>query len=331
MNSILQFELHNFGPERIRDIDESLRAGRALPPDWYTDRVVFEAERVAVLRRSWHYAAHADELKKAGDQIIQKVGGVPIVLLRNEQNEIRGFVNICRHRAHPVVLENQNQRSMQCLYHGWTYGLDGCLRAAPRSRTDPSFDERIFPLMAIQVHQWGPTLWVNLDLNAPNFSDWAEGLPALVAKQGITMDRYRFSSEKTRTIKANWKVFIDNADESYGRALHRHWIFPTTFLRYDSDLGGYDFSAIRALEVDRTELKTVSLVRSDMSKHAEDLRHNSRDDEPFVEDELIVCERAQAAHAAGLSEQLPPRSQRLLLHLREALLGLAKKKPHEKM
>ena len=39
---------------------EANEGGFALPSRWYTDRALFEHERDAVLRRSWHYAADTD-------------------------------------------------------------------------------------------------------------------------------------------------------------------------------------------------------------------------------------------------------------------------------
>jgi phenylpropionate dioxygenase-like ring-hydroxylating dioxygenase large terminal subunit len=198
-----------------RELKSSLANGYALPSPWYTDRALFAKERDSVLRKSWHYATHVGELAKVGDQFVCKIAGVPIVLTRDEQNEIRGFVNICRHRAHQVVLAKQNQRSMQCMYHGWTYGLDGCLRAAPRSKLEPGFDVNEFPLMPIQVALFGPTIWVNLDRQAPPFDKWTDGWSDLVKSHSLDLHSHRFGFEKRWIIKTNWKVFLDNAIECY--------------------------------------------------------------------------------------------------------------------
>jgi nitrite reductase/ring-hydroxylating ferredoxin subunit len=330
LDRTLQFELRRFGPERFRELEEALRAGCALPSDWYTDRDLFEAERDVVLRKNWHYAGHSGELKKVGDQIVQKIAGVPIVLVRNEQNEIRGFVNICRHRAHLVVLENQNQRSMQCLYHGWTYGLDGCLRAAPRSRTDPSFDEKSFPLLKVQVHHWGPTLWVNINLDAPKFDAFAEGLPALVEKQGMKIGDYRYSFDKTRAINTNWKLFLDHAIERFHRTAGHHWLLPTSFLQ-TSDLNGYAIGSIRVLDVDKIEFKTILFVRNDMPKDMEDELRHSLDQGPIVDEDVGLSERRQEAHVAALAPpgRLLPGSEWFLRHFRQSLLGMTAEKQYE--
>jgi phenylpropionate dioxygenase-like ring-hydroxylating dioxygenase large terminal subunit len=64
--------------------------------------------------------------------VLAAAGGIPLVITRDAGGELRAFVNVCRHRLHPVVTENGNARQLRCSYHGWTYGLDGQLRHAPR-------------------------------------------------------------------------------------------------------------------------------------------------------------------------------------------------------
>jgi phenylpropionate dioxygenase-like ring-hydroxylating dioxygenase large terminal subunit len=71
------------------------------------------------------------------------------------------------------------------------------------------------PHLPIQVQQWGPMVWVNPDLAAPNFDDWAQNLRALVADNGMDLDNFRYSYERVWQIKANWKVYLDNSCECY--------------------------------------------------------------------------------------------------------------------
>ena len=193
----------------------SLEAGFALPSHWYTDRALFAREREFVLRRSWHYGAHLGQLAKPGDQALCRIAGVPVVLTRDDAGEVRGFVNICRHRAHQVVLEPGNRKTMQCLYHGWTYNLDGCLRRAPRAESELEFDPSQFGLVPVQTAVWGPMVWVNLDVEAPPFSDWVGGLPELAASHGLDLSQHVYAFEREWEIGANWKVFLDNAIECY--------------------------------------------------------------------------------------------------------------------
>jgi choline monooxygenase len=136
------------------------------------------------------------------------------VLVRDADG-VRGFVNICRHRAHVVVLGAQRRSTMQCPYHAWTYGLDGCLRHAPRSDLEEDFDARPLSLTPVQTAVWGPMIWVNVDLGAPPFERWIDGLPALAQQRGLDVERHRFGFEIEWIVHANWKVFLDNAIECY--------------------------------------------------------------------------------------------------------------------
>jgi len=193
----------------------ALDEGRALPSNWYTDEAHFARERDRVLRRSWHYAGHTGQLSRPGDHVLVEIAGIPFILLRDDTGELRAFVNICRHRAHAVCLEPGNRKTLQCLYHGWTYRLDGRLHRAPRAENELEFDPAQFSLVPGQVAQWGPTIWINPDPEAPSFDIWLHGLKDLVAEHGIDVDRYAFALERSWTIEANWKVFLDNAIECY--------------------------------------------------------------------------------------------------------------------
>lgn len=71
------------------------------------------------------------------------------------------------------------------------------------------------PRAPIQVQQWGPMVWVNLDCAAPSFDDWACNLRGLVSDNGMNLDDFRYSYERTWRIRANWKVYLDNSCECY--------------------------------------------------------------------------------------------------------------------
>jgi phenylpropionate dioxygenase-like ring-hydroxylating dioxygenase large terminal subunit len=192
-----------------------IEAGSALPTQWYGDPAIYEAELARIHRRSWHFATQTGELAETGATAIREVAGVPIALVRGEDGAIRGFLNICRHRGHPVVLEAGCKKMLQCHYHGWAYRLDGSLRGAPRSADDPTFDPSKLGLIPVQTHVWGPMVWVNLDVNAPSFAEWIAGMPELVAERGLDVTKHEVAFAHEWEMDANWKVFQDNTIECY--------------------------------------------------------------------------------------------------------------------
>ena len=67
------------------------------------------------------------ELVERGSFLTTRAGHVPIVVVRDRDGVLRGFVNVCRHRGHEVTTGCGRRQTLQCPYHAWTYGLDGKL------------------------------------------------------------------------------------------------------------------------------------------------------------------------------------------------------------
>jgi phenylpropionate dioxygenase-like ring-hydroxylating dioxygenase large terminal subunit len=111
-----------------------------VPWSWYSDPAILAMEMERIFRRSWQYVGHLGELQGPGSYFASETGPVPIVITFDADSELRGFVNVCRHRGAIVATDAAKRGTIQCPYHAWTYGLDGCLRAAPRADEDPAFD-----------------------------------------------------------------------------------------------------------------------------------------------------------------------------------------------
>ena len=183
-----------------------------LPWSWYADEEILRRERESIFARTWQYVGHAGELREAGDRIPGDIGGIPVLVVRGEDGELRGFLNVCRHRGAVLVEEPGRAATIQCPYHAWTYGLDGALRRAPRA--EEGLDEGI-ALRPVQVDVWGPFVFVNAALDAPPLADALGPLPTLAAEHGLDLDRLRFRERVRYELDANWKVAVENYLECY--------------------------------------------------------------------------------------------------------------------
>src|SRR5215831_2188489 len=135
----------------------SLEAGYTLPSAWYTDLKVFKREQKRIFRRTWQYVGLAEQIARPGDFFTERIDDVPIVILRDEADQLQAFVNVCRHRGSQLMPDGCGHRkTLQCLYHAWTYNLDGSLRAAPGSKDEPGFCKEEFPLRSLPLETWGP-------------------------------------------------------------------------------------------------------------------------------------------------------------------------------
>ena len=189
---------------------------RTLPYDWYTDPAVLRLEQERVFGRSWQYAARLEQVAVPGQLATAWAGSVPILLAHGRDGELRGFVNVCRHRGHVLCEEDARRETIQCPYHAWTYSLDGSLRSAPRADREPGFDRDELGLVRVSVETWGPFVFVNPELDADPLADVLGELPVLLAGDGIDVDALVFHSRAVADDYAcNWKLCAENFLECY--------------------------------------------------------------------------------------------------------------------
>jgi phenylpropionate dioxygenase-like ring-hydroxylating dioxygenase large terminal subunit len=193
-----------------------LIAGETLPASWYSDSDVLRLEQERIFNRFWQYAGPAVQVAAHGSYTTCRAGTTPIVVVRDRERELRAFVNVCRHRGHEVAQGCGRRETLQCPYHGWTYNLDGSLRAAPRSEHEPGFDHADYALRPARVATWGPLLFVNPDTDAPPLHDILGDLPADAGEHGLDFEGlvYRGRSRE-QVIDANWKIVVENFLECY--------------------------------------------------------------------------------------------------------------------
>ena len=196
------------------ELANDLVHGISLPASWYTDPTILALEHEFIFRRSWQYIGRADQLMHVGDYVTTETGGLPIVVVRGE-NGLRGFLNVCRHRRHLVMSGNGNRKTLQCPYHAWSYGLDGCLKAAPRAECEEGINLADLSLLPVRVESWGPFVFTNASMDAMPLTHYLGELPNLIARNGLDLARLQFHQSEVWRAEANWKVHIENYLECY--------------------------------------------------------------------------------------------------------------------
>ena len=199
----------------IPAIANPIAEGWTLPAGWYADDAVWARERDRIFAATWQYAGRADQVEEPGSFLVSRAGHIPVAIVRGREGTLRGFVNVCRHRGHPVVSGEGRRETLQCPYHAWTYDLDGSLRRAPRAEREEGFDPTGLSLLPVAVDTWGPFVFVNPDVEAAPLADTLGALPELIAESGVDLGDLRFHSHHEWEIKSNWKVAIENFLECY--------------------------------------------------------------------------------------------------------------------
>lgn len=187
----------------------SLRAEAYTEPEWA------KVEADAIFARSWQWICHVEKLRDPGSYYSTTVAGMPIVVVRGRGEDLRGFYNVCKHRAHELLSGSGTTRNIVCPYHAWTYGLDGSLKAARRADKMDTFDKNEICLEEVQVEEFGGMVYVNLDSTAPSLHEQAGDLAADIARWAPDVASLTHAKRLTYDVKTNWKNVIDNFLECY--------------------------------------------------------------------------------------------------------------------
>jgi Rieske 2Fe-2S family protein len=188
---------------------------RMLPQEAYVSPEVLAWERRHFFEGGWACAGRADDLVKPGDQRAVRVGNSGILLVRDDAGTLRGFYNVCRHRAHELLAEGTCAHgwALRCPYHGWTYNLDGGLRTSGRTGDGAGFDPTREGLVRVRTEVWHGFVFVNASGDAPPLTDWIGDLEGLVRDH--EPERLRVGASHSYEIAANWKLVVENYHECY--------------------------------------------------------------------------------------------------------------------
>ena len=187
-------------------------ASPTLPAEWYSGAARYEHERLNVFAREWLWFTSEAEVAAPGAYAAQTYAGWPLMVTRGSDGVLRGFHNVCSHRAGPLVDGGTGScANLVCQYHGWAYSPDGRLRSARDFGETLDPDE--FALHPVQVAVWRGQVFVNLNAAAAPLE---EDLGDFFAEmQGFPLERMTLVQSKRHDLACNWKTYADNYLEGY--------------------------------------------------------------------------------------------------------------------
>lgn len=213
---------------------QPIEKASGLPNQAYTDREFFAFERDQVLGKGWAGLWFASDLPKKGYVKPVEFMGLPLVILRNRQDEIKVFHNVCSHRGMILVHEEMEvQGALRCKYHSWSYNLDGELKGTPHlggvgQQKHESFKHCDHGLKPVRSTLWMDVIFINLSGDAEDFSSYIAPLTekwgAFLGDSGLQRMRSAANGKGMQIeVKSNWKLAVENYCEAY----HLPWIHPS--------------------------------------------------------------------------------------------------------
>ena len=161
----------------------------------------------------WNFIGRVDYIPNAGDYYTVDFAGVPLLLARGEDGQVRGFVNSCRHRGAKVAVGSGSAKAFKCPYHGWIYKTDGALMACPGMASAKGFDKSDYPLAPVRTETWGGFIFVNFDPEAGSLAEFLGDIDD-------SFHSYRFEDmvctrRSEYLVACNWKIYVENAMEAF--------------------------------------------------------------------------------------------------------------------
>lgn len=195
--------------------EEAARAF-TLPARLYTDPGVFERERERIFHRSWVALCHRTDLADVCGVFAGWVADQNVFVVRGKDGLLRGFFNVCQHRAHELVKAGASRATViTCPYHAWSYHADGRLRTARGCERSPDFEAAGFSLKPVQVEDVAGIIFVNLSTDAPALRAQAPELEPAMLSYFPDLPRFVRIGEISHRMGTNWKARIDNSLECY--------------------------------------------------------------------------------------------------------------------
>ncbi|MBV8951653.1 MAG: aromatic ring-hydroxylating dioxygenase subunit alpha [Actinobacteria bacterium] len=182
----------------------------------------FAAEREAVFERTWLCVGRVERLPRKGSYFTRDLPGrlASIVVARDLDDRVHAFHNVCAHRGNKVVWQEHPQQETQgtcrefaCKYHGWRYGLDGCVTHVTNEQEFFDLDTGTLGMPMVVCEVFAGFVFVNLAKDPVP-------LRAFLGDRILELDAYPFELMTQRygfstRIHGNWKLAVDSVCEWY--------------------------------------------------------------------------------------------------------------------
>ena len=219
--------------KKIRAVNQPIEKAHGLPNECYTSPDYLMLEREKIFEDKWCVIGVASSVPNIGDAKPYNLLGIPLIILRNKEDKIRVFHNVCSHRGFKLLDEPCSLKSvLRCPYHSWSYDFDGKLVATPHIgglniHETEKFDKSTSNLKEVRTKVWMDIIFVNINNNELEFGEYIKPLEdrwsKFISKEEQKLLKYSSDHGNfSLDVKSNWKFAIENYCESY----HLPWIHP---------------------------------------------------------------------------------------------------------
>lgn len=201
------------------EIDRDIRKAETLPAVFYRDRETFDLLKEKVFLKSWHFIGSEELIKNARSMhpfvLLDHFLTEPMLLTRDEEDQIHCLSNVCTHRANLLVHGDANKvRKITCMYHGRRFKLNGAFEHMPEFKEAEEFPRPCEDLYKFPLKKWGPFLFAGLN---PGF-EIDPVLKTMEQRVGfLPLDQFKYDPSRSKDflVQAHWALYCDNYLEGF--------------------------------------------------------------------------------------------------------------------
>jgi Rieske 2Fe-2S family protein len=272
--------------------------GYSLPRPFYQEPELYQLELEQIWRRGWLFAGYTCQIPQPGDFFVYEIDTDSIVIVRQADQSIAAFHNLCRHRGSLIVAELAGRcQSFVCPYHQWSYALDGSLQ---HTRSMPADFSRLdWSLKPIAIRNLSGAIYICLSRQPPDFVPARQVMEPMMRPQGF--EQAQIAEIIDYDIHANWKLVWENNRECYHCDVNHPQYVKANFDRYDQDTLNLNIAQQLRAATQRLETELCRQGLSSADSHAGLFRF------PDAERNLWYAANRTALVAGYVSESLDGR------------------------
>ena len=163
----------------------------------------------------WLLMGREDEIPSPGDYQMEEFGRESFLMIRQDDNKIRSFYNVCQHRGARLTFNDLGSaETFKCPYHGWQWRIDGELIEAQDAEDFPEGNPcGKLKLEEVKTETFAGFIWINMDKNASSLKEWLG--PVWDDWEAYEIHKWKRYVAQTVNVPCNWKIILDNFNESY--------------------------------------------------------------------------------------------------------------------
>ena len=211
-------------------------ADESEAPFWvYSDEALYDLEQERIFRGpTWNFLCLETEIPEPGDYKTTFVGEAPIIVVRDDDGGINALVNRCAHKGALVCFAPRgNVKTLVCVYHNWSYDLQGNLMGVAFRRgvggkggMEDDFDQDAHGLERLRVDSYRGLVFGSFDQDLPAIGDYL-GPKMCAAIDRVAIKPFKVLGYHSQILPNNWKLYMENTKDSYHATLLH--VFHNTF------------------------------------------------------------------------------------------------------